>query len=482
MKAAPNNVRRMVGLNGHVANGAAIFNHTDQGNAERFVHHHGENVRYVYPWKKWLIWDGRRWKIDDSGDVERRAKSTVRSMFHDADPGDGKPIDQELGKHALRSQSANRIRDMLILARSEPGIAAVPDDLDADPWLLNCENGTLDLRTGVLREHRREDLLTKVVGAEYDPDAAAPRFERFLEETLVEGELVGFVRRFAGYSLTGSTRERVIAVLHGKNGKNGKTTLVELLQSVMGDYATTTDTETVLARRNPGVGNDVAALKGARFVSAAEVEKGRRLAESKVKQLTGNDTVSARFLYAEPFTFKPEFKLWLSTNNKPEIQGTDDAIWDRIRLIPFTQRFDGPHADAKLPEKLAEERPGVLAWMVRGCAEWLANGLGDPESVRAATEGYREEMDVLGSFLDDRCYVGKDARAETSQLFREWKDWCTDNGEDPGTQTKFGRSLTERGFAVVRQGGSRPRLRVGVGLGDPKSPPKTGMLAEEEGG
>ncbi len=339
-----------------------------------------------------------------------------------------------------------------------------PEALDADQWLLNCENGTVDLRTGALRRHSHDDLITKIVPVEYDPQAEAPRFEKFLREALVEDDLIDFVRRFAGYSLTGSTRERVVAILHGRRGKNGKSTLVELLYEVMGDYATTTATETLLTKRYEGVGNDVAALKGARFVATAEIEAGRRLAEAKIKQLTGNDTVTARFLYGEPFDFKPQFKLWLSTNNKPEIKGADDAIWDRIRLIPFNQRFEGHAADPELPEKLRAEMPGILAWMVRGCAEWLRDGLGEPEQVRSAVEEYREEMDVLGAFIADRCYVREDAWTPALQLFQAWEEWCHETGEEPGTLTKFGRSLTERGFVSEPRGGKKSRIRSGIGL------------------
>jgi putative DNA primase/helicase len=216
----------------------------------------------------------------------------------------------------------------------------------------------------------------------------------------------------------------------------------------MGDYATTTDTETILAKRHQGVGNDVAALKGARLVATAEIEQDRRLAESKVKNLTGSDTVTARFLYGEPFNFKPEFKLWLSTNNKPTIRDTDDGIWDRIKLIPFTRRFESANADPKLLEKL----PGVLAWMVEGCLEWQRSGLGDPEKVRAATEGYRAEMDVIAAFVDECCTVHPDAWCKFSDLYAAYIGWCEESNEHPEKKRRFADALTERGFAKLREG------------------------------
>jgi putative DNA primase/helicase len=268
----------------------------------------------------------------------------------------------------------------------------------------------------------------------------------------------------------------LLAILYGF-GKNGKTTLTELLHEVLGDYARNTDVETLLIKKYQGVGNDVAALKGARFVSAAEVEKGRRLAESKVKQLTGRDTVTARFLFGENFDFKPEFKLWLSTNNKPVIQGTDDAIWDRIRLIPFMQRFDGPKADTKLPDKLRDELAGVFAWMVEGCLEWQEHGLEEPKTVTDATMQYREEMDTLAAFIEDRCVVREGLVAPATPLYKQYQRWCDDAGEKPETQKMFGMRLRERGFVSdkIKRGPHKDRKGwLGIGLRadhpDPEDP------------
>jgi phage/plasmid-associated DNA primase len=245
----------------------------------------------------------------------------------------------------------------------------------------------------------------------------------------------------------------------------------------MGDYATNTDTETLLMRKYQGVGNDVAALNGARFVSAAEVEQGRRLAESKVKQLTGRDTVTARFLFGEPFNFTPEFKLWLSTNNKPVIQGTDDAIWDRIRLIPFTQRFDGSRQDPKLPEKLRGELAGVLAWMVEGCLEWQEHGLGEPKTVRDATNQYRNEMDTLAAFLDEECVVAASCRVLAERLYQSYAMWCDKSGEHKQPKKAFVARLEERGFKRRREtaGVNKGRyIWLGIGFRGGDEPPEDG--------
>jgi putative DNA primase/helicase len=459
--------------------GLAGFNLTDLGNSERFVADHGDDVLYCYAWSKWLVWTGARWERDDGGKVHRLAKATVRNIYREAAAAEDEKERKALAAHAKSSEAEARIRAMLELAKSD--VPVFSEQLDARPWYLSVQNGTIDLRTGDLRPHRREDLITKLAPVKYRQDAEAPRFLRYLDEVFAGDEqLIAFVQRFAGYSLAGSTEERVFAILHG-TGKNGKTTLVELLRDVLGDYAANTSAETILSRRNEGINNDVAALKGARFVSAAEVEQDRRLAESKVKNLTGTDTVTARFLYSEPFEFRPEFKLWLSTNNKPVIRGTDDAIWDRIRLIPFEQRFAGDRCDPKLPGKLREELPGVLAWMVRGCLEWQREGLGDPEKVRAATEGYRAEQDALAAFIEERCVVGPEAWVKFSDLYAAYQEWCEEAGEKAETKRRLGSRLKDRGFEPGRGTGNAP-IRRGLGLlDDPHPDPEGGSRVTSSG-
>jgi|SRR5215218_5952181 len=421
---------------------------TDLGNAERFVDAHRDRVLWCPARKAFLCWDGRRYAWDERGEVVKLAHATARGIFHEAAEAEDEEEQKKIAGFAAISQNTTRIRAMLTEAK--PYLAVGMDELDADPWLINCQNGTLDLRTGKLKDHDPANHITKIVPVDYDPEATRSRFLRFLKETLIDDAVIKFVKRYSGYTLTGITRERLLAILYGF-GKNGKTTLVELLRDVMGNYATNTDTETLLMKRYQGVGNDVAALKSARFVSAAEVEQGRRLAESKVKQLTGRDTVTARFLFGEPFNFTPEFKLWLSTNNKPVIQGTDDAIWDRIRLIPFTQRFDGKRQDPRLPEKLRGEMAGVLAWMVEGCLEWQEHGLGEPESVRAATDQYRAEMDTLAAFLDEECVVASGSRVLAERLYQSYAMWCDKSGERKEPKKAFVAKLEERGFKHRRE-------------------------------
>jgi putative DNA primase/helicase len=457
------------------------YAHTDLGNAERFVDTHRERVLWSPARKAFLCWDGKRYVWDERGEVLKLAHKTARGIFHEAAHAEDEADQKAIAKWALASQNEARINAML--SQAKPYLAVGMEELDQDPWLLNCPNGTLDLRTGRLKAPDPGDRITKTVSVEFDPDAPCPRFKRVLKETLVDDALIRFVKRYAGYTLTGVTRERILAILYG-SGKNGKTTLVELFHEVLGDYARNTDVETLLIKKYQGVGNDVAALKGARFVSAAEVERGRRLAESKVKQLTGRDTVTARFLFGENFDFKPEFKLWLSTNNKPVIQGTDDAIWDRLRLIPFTQRFEGERADAKLADKLSDERAGVLAWMVEGCLEWQEHGLEEPDEVREATKQYREEMDTLAAFIEDRCVLGEGLVAPATPLYKQYQLWCDDAGEKPDTQKMFGMRLRDRGFVNGKiKRGPHKDLKGWFGIGiradhpGPEVPPDGGRGA-----
>jgi putative DNA primase/helicase len=450
-------------INGRGANASSGFNLTDLGNAERFVANHGEDVRYCYPWGKWLVWTGARWERDDAGKVHRLAKETVRGIYKEAAAAQDEDRRKALAKHATRSEAEAKIRAMLELVKSEVPIS--PDDLDADPWLLNAPNGTVDLRTGKLRPHKREDLITKMTGAEYVLDADAPTWTAFLERVLPSKELRAFVQRGSGYSATGDTSEQCLFINHG-SGANGKSTFQEALGETLGDYATRTPTEMLLTKRSGSVPNDVARLKGARFVSASETEEGRRFAESLIKDLTGQDTISARFMRAEWFDFKPTHKLWLSTNHKPEIRGTDNAIWRRIRLVRWTVTIPPAEQDRKLPETLHAELPGILAWIVQGCLEWQREGLRPPDDVKRATGEYRAEMDVLAGFIAECCEVDHNLWDYAKDLYASYKRWCADAGEQPESQRKFGGQLTERGFSRDRGGSRGAHLWRGIRLSE----------------
>jgi putative DNA primase/helicase len=421
-------------------------NLTDMGNARRLVTRHGKDLRFVPVWGMWLVWDGRRWSRDETGEVERRAKDTVRSIYAEAFATSDSDKRQAIAKHAAKSESERAVRAMIALAKTEPGIPVTPAELDADPWLFNVQNGTLQLRSGALQPHRREDLITKVSPVAFDAAARCPTLLAFLDRTMAgRVDLVGFIQRLVGYTLTGVTTEQILALLYGM-GANGKSTLLELVAELMGDYGQSIEFSTLLARGQDSTRNDLARLVGARFVAGSEAEDGRRFSEVLVKQLTGGDKITARFLFKEYFDFRPQFKLWLAANHKPVIRGTDLAIWRRIRLVPCTVTIPEAERDPNLPGKLRAELPGVLAWAVRGCLAWQQDGLGMPQAVRDATNEYREEMDVLGGFLSERCEARADALVKASELYAAYKAWCEASGERALNQTRFGTALGERGL------------------------------------
>ena len=438
---------------------------TDLGNAERLIALHGDDLRYVATWGRWYVWDGRRWQADRTGEAERRAKLTVRRILADAADVDGRDERRDMTQHALRSEASARIRGMLELARTERDVAIHHEVLDADPWRLTVLNGTLDLRAGKLLPHFRDDLITKLAPVIFDPNAVCPRWHSFLVRVLGgDPELVDFAQRAVGYSLTGDTREQCLFVLHGA-GANGKTTFLEVVRELLGEYAYQADIATFLERKiDGGPRNDVAGLVGARFVTSSEVGEGKRFNESLVKHLTGGDTISARFLYQEAFEFRPKFKLWIGANHKPVIRGADDGIWRRLRLVPFTVRIPDDEQDGHLREALRAELPGILTWAVEGCQRWLEDGLRVPEPVRAATESYRQESDELGQFLDGCCESVAGAPVQASALYHAYVTWCGRNGVHDLSQTAFGRKLSDRGITVRQMGRGNDRRAYRIGL------------------
>lgn len=438
---------------------ASTFHLTDLGNAERLVARHGQDLRYCHNWGKWLVWDGRRFAIDETGEPDRRAEETIRSIYAEAAEVEDKSERKALVDHARRSESRNRLQAMVALAQHKCPVRS--GDLDSDPWLLNVANGVLDLRTGELHAHARERLCTKLAPINYDPGAVCPTWDAFLSRIMSgNSNLVAFLQRAVGYSLTGNTSEQCLFILHG-TGANGKSTFLTTIGALLGDYAAQTPTDTLMVKRGESIPNDLARLVGTRFVTAVEAEEGRRLAESLVKQLTGGDKITARFMRAEWFEFTPRFKVWLGTNHRPAIRGTDHGIWRRIRLIPFTVTIPESERDPDLPEKLREELPGILAWAVRGCLEWQRSGLGVPDEVKRANDMYRAEQDVLAGFLDQCCVVAEGARAKVGDVWEAYVSW---SGERISPKA-LSQRLQERGFRS-KKGRAGVRFWLGLGLLD----------------
>ena len=436
---------------------------TDLGNARRLVARHGADLRYM-PWaKKWLVFDGRRFAFDDDGEVVRRAKETVGSIYEEASQARDTAVRKQLASWATRSESEARIRAMIVLASTEPCVPVKSDDLDSDPWAFNVLNGTIDLRTGELRPHDRRDLITKLADVEYDPDASADLFRRFLEQITASDALAEYLQRCVGCSLAGAVLDHVLFLLYGI-GANGKSTFLEVIRAMMGDYAKQADASSFMVARTDIVRNDIARLAGARMVTAVEADEGKRLAEAVVKTLTGGDTVTARFLYGEFFEFKPVFTPWIATNHKPVIRGTDYAIWRRIRLLPFTVSIPPSKQDKALGQKLLKELPGILTWAVEGALAWHEDGLQEPEVVQKATRAYREEMDPLAGFLEDRCVFEDGAAVTAKELYAGYLSWATANGEKPISQTMLGRKLAEREVGTDKGGPSDTTRRLGLRL------------------
>ena len=429
------------------------YRHSDLGNSERLIRDHAQDVRYVPESGQWFTWDGGRWVVDhDRAAIKMRAVETVRGMYRAAGDPDCQEDRKALATWALQSESRPRISAAVELASIQPQLRLPLAELDSDPMLLGVRNGVVDLRTGRLRPADRADLITQQASADYDPDATCPLWLATLERIQPNLEMRAFLQRCIGYALTGLTREQVMFLIYGR-GANGKTLVVETLTALLGGYAQKAPTDLLLARPSGSeLTNDVARLRGARFVAAVESDEGKRLAEAKVKELTGADTVTARFLHREFFEFRPVCKLWLVTNHRPRISGTDDGIWRRLVMVPFAEYIDDNERDAELGAKLLTELPGILAWAVRGCLDWQRQRLQPPAPSRVATGEYRAEQDVLGAFLDECCVIRESVSVGSSALYAEYRSWCEENGHAASSQTAFGMKLRERGFERRKHG------------------------------
>jgi len=439
---------------------------SDQTNAETMVEWYGEDSRYCYGLSKWFFWDGKRWAPDETGEVMRRAKQTIKRLAAQVEAiGDDERAKAWLA-HIKKSLSANRLQAMVILAQSEEGIPLLPTQLDANPWLLNCLNGTIDLRTAELCPHRRDNLITRLAPVIYEPDARSELWERFLERILPDENLRGFVQRAIGYSLTGDASEEKLFFAFGPTA-TGKSTLLSAVTSTVGDYAITADFETFLAREwiTGGPRSDLARLAGHRFVVSLEVEDGKQLAEALIKQLTGGDAVAARFLYRETFQFVPTFKLWLAANHRPLVRDDDDAMWRRILQIPFNEQIPEEERDPRVKAQLRsldEAGSAILAWAVQGCLAWQQEGLGIPPVVKETTQAYREQMDPIKDFIEERCTISPQAHVTKGELWAAYQRWGRASGARLLGNRQFRERLQRRGFDEGRNGKSR--FWIGIGL------------------
>ncbi|MDQ0352476.1 putative DNA primase/helicase [Alkalibacillus filiformis] len=427
------------------------FRLTELGNAERIWHYNKGSIAYTKE-RGWLFWNGKKWETDALSKIEEVTNKTLRSIYDEAileaDENKSKALKKWAEKCEGRKVRMNSIEDVKPLATVHN------DDLDADSHLFNVNNGTINLDSGKLQEHESKNLITRSSPVDYDPDAKCPRFKQFLEEVIVDKngfsdyEVIRYLQKAIGYSLTSETIEQTIFFLTGKGG-NGKSILIESIQNVLGEYSKQTNADTFIKKPfDSGINNDIARLDKARFVAAIESEDGQHLAESLIKQLTGGDTITARFLRKEFFEFRPAFKIFFSTNHKPIIKGSDDGIWRRIAVIPFRVTFDGKSnpKDPYLSEKLSRELPGILNWAIEGYQLWKQEGLKKPKSIMDESEKYRDDMDILKPFLDECCIIDPEEKEEGKTVYYYYNLFCLRNDDFKLTNRKFYRELEHRGF------------------------------------
>jgi putative DNA primase/helicase len=428
------------------------FKFTQLGNAERLVYNHGSDIRYCPAWKSWLVWSGNQWRVDKNGAIHRKAHQTIREMGREAKKIKDKNLKSLAECHARRSETKYELESMIDIAKKLNGVSVTPDELDANPMLLNCENGVIDLRNGSLIPHSdsRKLLLTKIAPVNYHPSARCPQWLKFLDRIFDHNTtLIEYVQKIIGYSLTGDVTEKALFMFHG-DGNNGKTTLLETIRRLLGDYAGMVEIDALMSKSQDSARERaMASLHGKRFVTASESDYGQHFNEALIKRLTGMGRLEGRYLYSNSFQFDPLFKLFIDANHKPIIKGTDEAIWIRMRLLPFTVTIPKDEIDKDLWRKLRAELPGILAWAVEGCLKWRKEGLTIPSAVSRASEAYREEMDIVSMFLSDCCDADAGSTERALTLYQAFTAWCRENGEGAMDQASFGRRLGKLGYTAT---------------------------------
>lgn len=424
---------------------------TDLGNADRFAANYCDRIRHSAI-RGWLCWNGSAWAPDSRDAVYEAALNTIRSLAAEAENDGTNRDDQRLIiAHAVHSQSRQAIESMLALASRHPSISIGDDEMDADPWLLAVANGVLDLKRGTMLKHNRTILNSYVTKAAYDVAAKCPRWLKFMQEVFSDRtDLIQWVQKAVGYTLTGSTREQCLFFLFG-SGLNGKSTFVEVLSAVIGNYACHTNSDTFMVRNTGSIRNDLARLVGRRMVVATEVQARRALDEVGVKSMTGEERIIARFLHKEFFEFSPAFKIWLAGNHRPNITGTDFAIWRRIRIVPFTVQFKEGQIDRNLRAKLEAEADGILSWAVEGCHRWQLEGLSDlPQAVTDSTQQYRDESDTIGHYARECCTVADGIHIRANELYDSYREWAMTQKEEVLGRSDFWQIVQERYPTLTR--------------------------------
>lgn len=436
------NIKRLTKEAEEYRHSARPFELTETGNAKRLVYHYGKDLRYRHDINKWLMWNGHKWEYDEIGRVMQLTDELRQNHFKQIHHAPTEEVAEAIQKFITKSGGKVQRENMLSLAKIEPGIGIQSKDLDNNRNLLNCKNGTIDLRTGEFKPNNKGDLITKCIDVEYDTEADCPMFKKFLNEIMKgDTELVNFIQRALGYMATGEIKEDVMFIAYG-GGSNGKSVLLDTLKMLLTeDYSAQVNSSTLTRERAGGEASpDLARLEGIRLATASETKRNQTLNEQFLKHVTGDEKISCRFLHGNEFEYNRMFKIILATNSKPEVNDPTDGFWRRIVLIPFNQKFykpdevgagepDKPIRDEDLSDKLKNELPGILNFLVEGAKEWYKNGLQIPDSVREATEGYRHDSDLLQSFIDDWCEVSPGARTLTKDLYEQYKFYLLEHGE-----------------------------------------------------
>lgn len=432
----------------------------DTGNAERLIDEYGENIRYSYINKCWYYYDDKKWCVDQTGEIKKIVDTLVKEMRKDISYASNEDEEKAIIKH-LKSSRSSKGKNAMV-KEAEHLVSILPHEFDKDKALFNVQNGVINLKTGKLQSHDKNLMMTKISNVEFTDKIDCPKWIEFLNTIFnYDQDIINYMQKAVGYSLTASTREQCLFVLHG-NGRNGKSVFLDIIREIMGGYATNIQPETIMVKQlSAGANSDIARLKAARFVTTSEPNEGVRLNEGLVKQLTGGDQVTARHQYGKEFEFQPEFKLWMATNHKPIIRGTDDGIWRRLHLIPFTVQIPVNKVDKNLKYKLRHELRGILNWATEGCLKWQREGLERPKSVEEASNEYRSEMDVIVSFIEDCCVVDNDKKINSTTLYDAYREWAKNNGQYCMSSTKFGREL---GHKFKKNRLTSGNCYIGIGL------------------